>query len=239
MKILILGAASRLGPHVTAALEGDHDLHLTDIIEVESDHRTSRVDISSFEEVSEAVAGSDVVINCTVERRDRRRAFDVNTLGCYHVMRAAVDHGVKRVINTGPHFTVQGPSYEGFDYGIGPDIPSHPGVNLYAHSKGIGQEISRVFATHSDLHLLMLLFYIFRDHEGQDRKFNHPHLVTWRDAAQAVRCAVEVDPSTLPSRCEVFSIFADTPHGRFSNEKAKRVLGWQPQDDLRTHWTRS
>ena len=61
--------------------------------------------------------------------------------------------------------------------------------------------------------------------------------MTWRDAAQAFRCAVEVDLTTLPSRCEVFSIFADLPHGRFSNEKAKRVLGWQPQDDLREHWT--
>jgi nucleoside-diphosphate-sugar epimerase len=102
----------------------------------------------------------------------------------------------------------------------------------------VGQEICRIFARYSHLHLLMLLFYMFRDHDWEDRKFNHPHMVTWRDAAQAVRCALEVDLETLPSRCEVFSIFADLPHGRFSNEKAKRLLGWQPQDDLRAHWTR-
>jgi hypothetical protein len=141
------------------------------------------------------------------------------------------------VISTGPHFTFQGSTYENFDYEIGPDVPPHPGVVLYAHSKGIGQEICRVFSEHSDLHVLMLLFYIFRDHAGVDSKFNHPHLVTWRDAALAVRCAVEVDLDTMPSRCEVFSVFADLPHRRFSNAKAKRLLNWQPQDDLREHWT--
>ena len=141
------------------------------------------------------------------------------------------------MISTGPHFTFQGSTYENFDYEIGPDVPPHPGVVLYAHSKGIGQEICRVFSEHNDLNVLMLLFYIFRDHAGADSKFNHPHLVTWRDAAQAVRCAVEVDLTTMPTRCEVFSVFADLPHRRFSNAKAKRLLNWQPQDDLREHWT--
>tara|TARA_B100000700_G_scaffold325600_2_gene434790 strand:- start:9 stop:725 length:717 start_codon:yes stop_codon:yes gene_type:complete len=236
VKILILGAASRLGPYCVSALEGDHELRLSDIVAVESDHESLHVDISSLEQVNDAMAGMDVVINCTVERRDRKRAFDVNALGCYHTMRAAVSNGVKRVINTGPHFTIQGPTYENYDYGIGPEATPQPGVNLYAHSKSIGQEICRVFAEHNDLHLLMLLFYIFR--ADDDGKFNHPHLVSWRDSAQAVKRAVEVDLSTMPTRCEVFSIFSDQPHGRFSNDKAKRLLGWYPQDDLSEHWTR-
>ena len=28
------------------------------------------------------------------------------------------------------------------------------------------------------------------------------------------------------------------PHGRFSNEKAKRILGWQPTNRLEKFWTR-
>ncbi|GIT16380.1 MAG: hypothetical protein CM1200mP38_0370 [Dehalococcoidia bacterium] len=30
----------------------------------------------------------------------------------------AVENGIKRVINTGPHFSVAGPSYEGYDFGF-------------------------------------------------------------------------------------------------------------------------
>ena len=47
-------------------------------------------------------------------------------------MRAAVEHGIPRVINTGPHFTVQGAPYEAWDYNIGPDVPPKPSTNLYA-----------------------------------------------------------------------------------------------------------
>ena len=28
------------------------------------------------------------------------------------------------------------------------------------------------------------------------------------------------------------------PHGRFSNEKTKRLLGWEPRDRLERHWLR-
>jgi hypothetical protein len=75
------------------------------------------MDISSLDEMNSTMNGVDAVINCIVERRDRQRTFDVNTL----------------------------------------DVLSHL-ANLYAYSKGIGQEICGVFAEQSDIHLLMLLF---------------------------------------------------------------------------------
>ena len=35
------------------------------------------------------------------------------------------------------------------------------------------------------------------------------------------------------------NVVADLPQGKFSNEKAKRLLGWQPRDRLSVSWTRS
>ena len=84
-------------------------------------------------------------------------------------MRAAVTHGIPRVINTGPHFTVQGAPYEALDYNIGPDVPPKPSTNLYALSKGLGQEICRIFAEHSDVYVLCYLFYIFCYHDDLSR----------------------------------------------------------------------
>ena len=43
---------------------------------------------------------------------------------------------------------------------------------------------------------------------------------------------LEIDLAKLPSRCEIFFVFADMPHGKFINEKAKRILGFRPKDDL-------
>ena len=38
MKVLILGANGMLGPHVVKALEGRHELRLTDINDLDSPH---------------------------------------------------------------------------------------------------------------------------------------------------------------------------------------------------------
>ena len=47
---------------------------------------------------------------------------------------------------------------------------------------------------------------------------------------------LEVDLATLPSRCEAFNIFGDLPHRKFSNEKAKRLLGFAPRDRFEKAW---
>ncbi len=60
--------------------------------------------------------------------------------------------------------------------------------------------------------------------------------VSWEDAGRAMRHALEA-PS-LPSPFEIFHILADLPHGKFSNTKAKRLLGWQPRDSLVELWGR-
>ena len=238
MNVLILGGAARLGPYVIRALEGEHTLRVTDILPLETTHEYQRVDIGSPEDVRRAAEGMDAIVNCSVLREDRQIAFDVNARGCYNMMRAAVAHGIPRVLNTGPHFTIEGDTYTRFDYEISPDVPPHPSTYLYALSKGLGQEICKVFTENHDVHVLTFLFYEFRDHDEAEPGEDHPFTITWRDAAQAIRLGVEVDLATLPSRCEVFNIHADLPHQRFSNEKNKRLLGFTPQDRLEAMWKR-
>jgi hypothetical protein len=43
---------------------------------------------------------------------------------------------------------------------------------------------------------------------------------------------------SLPSPFKVFLILADLPHGKYSNQKARRLLGWQPRDAPEALWTR-
>ena len=229
-----------LGPHVVRALEADHRLRLTDINDLETEHEYLKLDVSDTEQVVTAAQGMDAIINLSVLRNDRKLAFDVSARGCYNVMRAAVRHGIPRVINTGPHFTIAGPSYETLDYMIGPDIPPQPGTGIYPITKSLGQEICRVFTESHDLHVITLLFYHFYQAESYsaDRQGLYPYSVSWSDAAESFRCALSADAERLPSRCEVFYVFADLPHQKFSNEKARRVLGWEPKDRLTEIWRR-
>ncbi len=240
MKVAIYGANGAMGPHVIRALEGEHELRLSDVNDLEgSPHEYRKIDVADLDAVVDAAEGMDAIINLSVLRDDRKIAFDVNARGCYNVMTAAVTHGVRRVVNTGPHFTLSGATYERFDYDVGPDIPAQPGTNLYALTKSLGHEICRVFTRNHDVYVIGLFFYNFRPEESQVGQDLTPYSVTWEDTGRAFASALSVDLDTLPSRWESFFVFADLPHNKFDNEKVKRLLGWRPTHDLHEFWTKS
>jgi nucleoside-diphosphate-sugar epimerase len=239
VKVLLLGGNGSLGPHVVNELQGDYELRITDIVPIESEHETMEVDVSDIDQVRKAAEGTDAIVNCSVLRPHRQLAFDINAMGTYNAVLASVEQGHSRFINTGPHFTQVGPSYEHFDFAINEEVPLHPGLNLYAHSKSVGQEICRVFSANHPLHILTTLFLSFRQAEPKPDQLGgdtNPFSVTFPDGARAIRKCLEVDLETLPSRCEIFHITTDTPHGRYSNAKARRLLGWEPQDLLEGYW---
>ena len=239
MKVLIIGANGYLGPHVVKALEAHHVLRVTDIKPPapKSRHESLTLDITSLDQVRKASKGMDAIINLSVLRNDRKLAFDVNTRGCYNMMLAAVEHGIRRVINTGPHLVVSGLPYDRFDFEISPDSPPQPGTQLYGLSKSLGQEICRVFTQHHDIYVQEYLFYAFREiteiKPGTDAT---PFSISWGDAGEVFRLGLDMDFARLPSRNEVFFVFADMPHGKYTNEKAKRILGLRFKDDLSPLW---
>ena len=172
MKVLILGANGMLGPHVVKALEGRHELRLTDINELEgSPHEYFKVDASDIDQVVAAAEGMDAIINLSVLRTDRQLAFDVSARGCYNMMVAAVEHNIDRVINSGPFYAATGPTFERFDHMIGPDVPHQPGTFLYALTKSLGQEICRVFTEFHDIYVMDLLFYMFINPETDNAEY--------------------------------------------------------------------
>jgi len=83
-KILILGGAGMLGPYVIPALDQKYDLLVTDIRPLDMAFRGEfrQVDVAAYDQVLDAAAGMDAIINLSVLRQDRKLAFDVSTLGC-------------------------------------------------------------------------------------------------------------------------------------------------------------
>lgn len=247
MKLLLIGANGYMGPHVIKKLAPRHRLRITDVKpppeEIRrqfADHEFQNVDVTSLEQVREAARGVDAIVNLSVVRAHPELAFHVNMRGCYNVMRTAVDLGIRRVINTGPHFTVAGPTYEHLDFGISPDVPPHPGTGLYPLTKSLGQEICRIFTQHHDVYVIELLFYILRDlDELKAGAGGIPFIVAWEDAAEAFRLALEIDLAKLPSKCEVFFILGDVPQGKFLNRKAKDILGFSPRHDVSVLWKKA
>ena len=129
MKVLILGGNGMLGPWTVESLEGRHELRVTDINEAPEGfaHEYRKVDVGVLDQVVDAAEGMDAIINLSVLRPHRQIAFDVNTRGNYNMAVAATTHGIRRLINTGPHFQLAGPGYEEFDFDLSPDMPPQPG----------------------------------------------------------------------------------------------------------------
>lgn len=240
MNVLILGGNGLLGPYVVRALGDVHTLRITDINDPpDTPHEYLRVDVSDADQVTAAADGMDAIVNLSVLRPDRRLAFDVNARGCYNMMVAAVRHGIRRVINTGPPF-VYGRGRSLY-HDLGPDVHPQSGTdNVYTFTKALGQEVCRVFTEHHDIYVMTLMYGSFRDpdEEAEYAEGVLPFIQTYPDGAEAIPRALSVDLDTLPSRCELFNISSDVPGGKFLNEKSKRLLGWHPRDSFEKRWTR-
>ena len=56
MNVLVLGANGMMGPHVVKAIEGEHQLRLSDIGDLDTPHEYLKLDVSDLDQV---VAGDD------------------------------------------------------------------------------------------------------------------------------------------------------------------------------------
>ncbi len=256
--ILILGAGGPIGAAATDVLMPDHRLRLAGrraMAEVaaappqsegaplprpaEPPHEERSVDIADAAAVLDAAAGMDAIINLAVLRHDPVEAFRVNTLGAWHVMRAAVEHGIRRVVHTGPILTLA-PHPAGYvqDRDVGSDVPPRPGDNLYFVSKFFGQEICRIFAEQHGIACPTLLYCGFIDPAtgAPQGRSPHPFTISWEDSGRSLAAAVTVE--RMPQPFEVIHILADSPHDRYRNDAARRVLGWEPRDRLDHLWHR-
>ena len=248
MRVLILGANGMMGPWVSKLLKKDHEIIETDLVKIDSNINFYKIDISNLNEVLGISKNVDAIINLSVYRNNRDLAFNVNTLGTYNMMKAAEEHNIPRIINTGPHFVLAGPSFETYDFNINSNIPNQPGVNIYALTKSLGNEICKIFADNNDfIYIQTLLFYHLYSEElilgGSDKKFDklrdslNPFSVTWEDAAMAIKLALEIELEKLDSRAETYFISEDLPHTKFMNSKAKNKLGWIPSNKLKPLWS--
>lgn len=256
-RVVVFGAGGPLAAAAARELAADYDLRLTDvrpIAEIAAEgprpdqhpgapvaaplgapHELRVADVTDLGQVMAACEGMDAVLNCSVIRTEPTRAFTVNTLGAYTIARAAAAHGIRRVVHTGPQqVTLHGDGDYSRDYDIPAEAPPRPGRHLYGHSKYLGQEILRVFADYYGLEAPVLLFDDFIQPAEEERERLHAWTTSWADAASAIRRALEA--TALPSPFEVLHVGAELPHGRYTFRRAREVLGWQPQDDLRRFW---
>lgn len=212
-------------------------------------HEWIVLDVCDEAAVEKACKGMDAVVNLTVVRKDPEAAFHVNAGGVYSIMKAVVACGIKRVVLTGPYMIDP----------LRPDAKNllneepWPDHDIYTMTKFLGQETARMFSFKYGIEVVVLQFARLCNPNIQNangvvatvlhlaksivkkglsliRSKPEPFIVSWADAARAIRKTLEVD--RLPQPFKIFYINANE-HPIFSPMKAASILGWTPKDEIR------
>jgi nucleoside-diphosphate-sugar epimerase len=193
-------------------------------------HEWVQVDVTDYGQVHGAVSGCDAVINLTVNRSERRAAFRVNLGGAHNIFRASVAHGVDRVIQTGP-IHVESMDFEGdyrYEFDMDEGAPFRPASDLYGLTKHLSYETADAFAREQDLDIMTFIVSRLRPHDQYDDRTGNvviPFSTAWDDLGSAFVAGLRAP--RMPHPNERFYICAELPMGKYSAEKAERLLGWK------------
>ena len=233
-KVLLLGASGLIGPYLSPGLEEAYDLRLADIARHPQDKPIVETDVTSFEQVLAAARGMDALINCTVNRNDPEASFHVNTRGAWNVMKAAAELGIKKVVYTGPQY-VQRTYDHYFDLD---DVPRTAGTGHYCLTKMLGAEICALYARTYGIQTVSFVFNGLGEAPSQsDEPGDYPPFtVIWEDLQLACRLALEVE--SVPDNFQEFNMLSYEGHGKYTVEKARRLLGFEPTRDWTEYFAR-
>jgi uronate dehydrogenase len=219
MRVLITGAAGRIGTVLRAGLRDQFELRLSDIVPVD-DPAFVAADLTDAAAVDRAVEGVDAVVHLggVPDEATFAEVAGPNLAGTFHVLDAARRFGVRRVVYASSnHATGMYPVGAPLD-GAQPPRPD----GIYGASKVWGEALGSMFAERFGLEVVCLRIGSFRERPTERRE-----LATWLshgDAVRLVRAAL-----TAPAvRFEIV-------YGVSANTRAwwplTGRLGYAPQDD--------
>lgn len=245
MKVLVIGAAGKVGRAVCRELAGAHELRLFDLMPVREPEGEMIVgSITDGATLWRATVGMEAVIHLAYGRPGApmpgdpdELSYDVNVKGTHNVLRAAHAAGVRRVVYASSLSVYDGLWIEWRR--IKPDLPlplaeDYPVCcrSVYGLTKYLGEEVCRYFAQQHHLSVIILRLSGVTTPEDWERARQHRH---WRweegrtstaDVGRAFRLALEKEGLDY----DLFHIASAHPQCPWDISHARAVLGYDPQD---------
>jgi len=245
VRVLITGAASRLGQAIAKELADDHELRLLDSTAIIPGGKARFIqgDLTDPDVVGEAVSGVDAIVHTGEpplslpedELAREQQLLDWASRGTHVVFTCGVEAGVRRF--------VYGSTLEIFaaypdDVYISEMWKPRPGLDMPAMSRYLGEVTCRTFVHGHLIGVTVLrLGRLVLEEEVTGREAD----LMWvdlRDAAQAFACALErdtADSAWWTQRWGLFHIAAPIPNGKYLIKPALG-MGYAPQHSFAAHW---
>lgn len=230
-KVLITGAAGRIGSRLWARFKDRYDLRLmfhNKIPQTAEDEDTIIADICNLDQMLKACEGVNAVIHMALAREENEaESMMANIRGTYNVFEAARQCCVKTVVY-GSTNHVMGMYEKDKCPDIKPEWPVRPD-GLYGSGKAAGEALGRYYSDNYGMSVFCIRIGSAIDSEvpiGRSERI----LSTWfgyKDMAQMIGLCID---STDIKFGTFFGISGNTR--RFWNiSNAVEILGYAPEDD--------
>jgi nucleoside-diphosphate-sugar epimerase len=226
-KVLITGAAGRIGRNLHAGLADRYRLRLMyhhTVLPVGPNEEAVVADLGDLEGVRRAVQGVDAVVHLAGNPSTRASFDDVltaNIVGTYHVYEAARLAGVPRVIFASTNHVTG--MHERNGSLVVPDMPVRPD-SFYGASKAYGEALGRYYHDQHGLAVICL-----RIGSALPRPRDSRGLGTWiseRDMAQLTWRSIEA-----PVTFGIFYGISGNTRRQWDITNARELLGYAPEDN--------
>jgi nucleoside-diphosphate-sugar epimerase len=242
-RILITGAAGRLGTVLAGALAASYELVLADARPVGDTHgaRVMLGNIADLDAVRPMVAGVDTVVHLAGNPSPDaswESLLEPNVLGLRTVFEAASQAGCRRVVYASSVHVVLGYPH---DTQVHTSMPVRP-ADLYGVTKAWGEVLARYYADQRGLSAICLRFGWVTDRDNPRIRLDPGHLaqperddldrvLTHGDLVRLITASIEA-PDTL--RFGIFHGVSNNRWKRLDISDAAELLGYQPEDDAYT-----
>lgn len=232
-KVLITGAAGRIGTAFRKQYDGEYAFRLVDRREVEDagEHEQWAADLVDLDEARRACAGVDTVIHLAADPSPRATFYDtllpLNIQMTYNLFHAAQEAGCRRLIFASSIHAVN--AYP-LDYQIHPEDPTLPG-DLYGVTKVFGEALSAYYASREGLSCIAIRIGAFGMPERVAECSDSRMLALWishRDLSQLIHRSIQAPDDV---RYLIVQGVSDNQFKRMDIGNARRILGYEPQDN--------
>ena len=196
-KVLITGAAGRIGQFLTAHLPQQYDLVLSDIIEPADTRGFPFVnaDITNFAALLELCQEIDTVVHLAADpsmEATWESLLPKNVVGVYNIFEAAQQAGCRRVIFAS---SVNAVFNYPPDVQVQTNMPVKP-PNLYGATKAWGEAVASFYADEKNISAICLRFGWVVERDSEAIQLDHPYLdivLTYHDLTKLVAASIEAD----------------------------------------------
>jgi len=237
--VLLTGAAGRVGQAILDGIGDDYDWRLFDREPPtgDTDHEVVVGDVTDEDAVREAVAGAGAVIHLAGDPRPEAPWESVlrnNIDGAQTILDVAVEEDVEKFVFASSNHAVghyepeRKPDLyrEHDDFHLdGTELP-RPG-NLYGVSKAAGETLGRYYHDEHDLSFVAVrIGNLTVGHPPIDYERGQAMWLSQRDCAHLFDCCLSADYGY-----EIVFGISDNDRKYYSLERAREVLGYDPQDN--------